>query len=528
MWRATSLLALSVGCHAPETAAPANAPIASDAAVPANAPIASDAAVPANAPIASDAAVPANAPIASDAAVEAAAQVASHIGIAVPAGLEPTVCAARKPCHAMIVRQAGKDRQGRPLLVATVDLGLAPPDDPDASAAPPPANEATDDAGADEAVFEATAREDDMGPTLWMRPCHRYEHWLAIPANGSFTTQLLFRSCNDGYGAADIGADTVNVGDRTVTITRSGGSNWRYAEQWTVSLDPVHLRTDTTTRNFTLGAQAEEAKWSWDDFRGTDAWTSPTCDADGNPPTDDAVTDDHPGDAASRQYRYIDIPELQFAPAFTEDLWRKTALGGCAAEVDSTGRLGFVVFGSPGAAKDASMRVVASKSTLFVELHDDHWVGPSANWVADDHVELWTSEEDESFGEFCLPVHDEDPPKQWAIRTSDGRVFAGAGHPDPAAIAVAREESGGVVRLRIELPPRTRGITVVYSDSDDDVHQKRLIATSAIRFGAGPTLGKLYPVADKDAICVVREGKLEPKVARALARDRAVVAYDPM
>ncbi|HSY25125.1 MAG TPA: hypothetical protein VK841_23530 [Polyangiaceae bacterium] len=503
MWRATSLLALSVGCHAPETTAPANARVASDAAAPANA------------------------RIASDAAVEAAAPVAARIGIAVPAGLEPTVCAGRKPCHAMIVRQAGKDRQGRPLLVATVDLGLAPPDDPDASAAAPPAGEATDDAGADEAVFEATAREDDMGPSLWMRPCHRYEHWLAIPVKASFTTQLLFTSCNDGYGAADIGADTVNVGDRTVTITRSGGSNWRYAEQWTVSLDPVHLRTDTTTRNFTLGAQTEEAKWSWDDFRGTDAWTSPTCDADGNPPTDDGVTDD-PGNAASRQYRYIDIPELQFAPAFTEDLWRKTALGGCAAEVDSTGRLGFVVFGSPGAAKDASMRVVASKSTLFVELHDDHWVGPSANWVADDHVELWTSEEDESFGEFCLPAHDADPPKQWAIRTSDGRVFAGAGHPDPAALAVAREESGGVVRLRIELPPRTHGITVVYSDSDDDVRQKRLIATSAIRFGAGPTLGKLYPVADKDAICVVREGKLEPKVARTLARDHAVVGYDPM
>jgi hypothetical protein len=52
--------------------------------------------------------------------------------------------------------------------------------------------------------------------------------------------------------------------------------------------------------------------------------------------------------------------------------------------------------------------------------------------------------------------------------------------------------------------------TAVYSDSDDGVRQKRLIATSALVFGQWWTFGE-GPDGEQGKSCTVARGVLEPR-----------------
>jgi hypothetical protein len=76
---------------------------------------------------------------------------------------------------------------------------------------------------------------------------------------------------------------------------------------------------------------------------------------------------------------------------------------------------------------------------------------------------------------------------------------------------VARSERGA--RFRIVLPGNPTSLTVVYSDSDDGVRQKRLIATSNLVFGRTWTVGSVTAIARQRAVCVVDGAQLRPKVA---------------
>ena len=53
---------------------------------------------------------------------------------------------------------------------------------------------------------------------------------------------------------------------------------------------------------------------------------------------------------------------------------------------------------------------------------------------------------------------------------------------------------------------------MAYSDSDDGVRQKRLIATSSLAYGRWWTLGQAREIDAKEATCVVERGALEPRV----------------
>jgi hypothetical protein len=401
------------------------------------------------------------------------------------------------------------------MLVATVDRGRA-------ASGPDSDDDATPDAAgkeADEQTLVPDGAEDIM-QALHDGSCHRYEHWLAVAAGPRWTSQLLFASCNDGNGAAGVGEDRVAVADGGVEIEHSGGSNWRWDGTYDVSLDPPQVRSLKWSGNFCCGSQAEDGTWDWDRFGGQVKWTAPHCKANGDPPDDETEPRD------DETYTFDLIPLLALDPAFTESGWRTTALGRCAAQVDSSGSNGFVTFGDLGAADDASLRVVASKGVLYLEIHDDQWVGPSNQWVADDHVELWISREEQTYMGRCLARSDA-AAKQWAVRIADGQVFGGYGHPDPGEIQVARATAPGVTRLRITLPREIGGVTVVYSDGDDGKRQKRLIATSDVRFGAGETLGRFYPIRPDQAVCETRNGRLEPRlVTPRRPRDHAVVGEE--
>ena len=163
---------------------------------------------------------------------------------------------------------------------------------------------------------------------------------------------------------------------------------------------------------------------------------------------------------------------------------------------------------------DSSFRaVMTTDRTLFIEISDDRFVGPSADWVNEDHLEIWLSNEEGPESGKCFEKDHTPDLVQYGIRLIDGTVFPAFGHPKEPLMVERAEDTDAddkpVVRLKIKLP-EFKAITVVYSDSDDGKAQKRLIATSPLKFGKRLTLGGVYEINPKDATCAVKDGKLEP------------------
>lgn len=95
-----------------------------------------------------------------------------------------------------------------------------------------------------------------------------------------------------------------------------------------------------------------------------------------------------------------------------------------------------------------------------------------------------------------------------------GAVFGGFGQPSADRVQVewGGGERDGSMRLKLRLLEAFSDITFVYSDSDDGAAQKALIATSSLVPGNIRSLGETLRIDPKNAVCRVREGRLEPRV----------------
>lgn len=415
-----------------------------------------------------------------------------------PADLGSPWCAGAGVCVVRRERAAGLDAAGGRLRVLSVYRGVETRD-PD-SVPPAPAG------GELDLGIEETDTQDTTAPVLGYMACHRFEYWLLTEVAGSAPrAERLFTLCNDGYGAAGMGEDTVVFGDNKLVLTTSGGSNWRGSRTKEISLSPLRIRAETGSNYWVLGNNRELLTWDAATLSGFVSWYSPRCQADGTAPD----ADDPAGQEGAPGLAYVPIPALDFGGDFAAAGWKTVGLEGCSLAVDATGRGGFVSFGKPGVAGDGSMRVVASRANeLFVEVNDDQWVGPTASWVKDDHLELWLAPELPNYFAHCLDGSLPGP-SQWGIRVADGQVFAGAGKPDPKALSAERVAvSGGAVRLKLTLPPGMAAVSLVYSDSDDGKRQERLLATSQLVHGKVETLGALRPLEPAQAVCRVEGGRL--------------------
>lgn len=342
--------------------------------------------------------------------------------------------------------------------------------------------------------------------------CQQIQNWLAVHTGPKLNArQLLTEECNDGYGASGMGEDRADTSRNLFSAGRSGGSGYYWSSSVDIVLDPLHV--DAISRSALWRSDPDsswEEHWSNDALSGQGALSLNTC-------TDDSAQGalDAGADAAHvPSGQYVLIPEVTLPPEFLAGGWKSTALGRCSVSVDG-GPGGYSVYGAGQGDADASMRVLASADdegqVLFVEISDDHWVGPGLpvagrKWLFDDHLEIWASD-GPSFSSGCTK-HDQGAPRQWAIRISDGQVFAAAGASGELPQAETVLPKKGPARLRIRLPAvgREPRITVVYSDSDDGKRQKRLIATSTVVRGWAVTLGEVKPGA---GTCKVLKGKLE-------------------
>jgi hypothetical protein len=392
-----------------------------------------------------------------------------------------SVCGSRKPCEVLEIKKAGTE-----LLVVSLTT------DPE--------------------------RARDAQPPFDPEHCIPYEHWLLRTRGPSIVDRReLLRLCNDGYGASGVGEDTVIVEPNLFTHRQYGGSAWRWENTRVLELSPMRMRMTGWYNGSTIAAAAERGTFDWNEFRGRVYWYKPACPAAGGPPGDEEIADP---EKDPRAYVYDPIPVVAIPKSFD---FKTTPFGSCAPVIDGVDARGFVVHGPAGDAADASMRVVAAESegsiVLYVEIKDDTIVGPTPKWLFDDHLELWLKDEDPDPSELCVPGAaggGAGKLRQWAIRVADGAIFPGL-HAKSDPITVEREGT----RFRITIASKSiEALTVVYSDSDDGKTQERLIATSKLKFGVAPTLGRLLPIAHKEAVCEVIARKLDRKDTRTFPADR--------
>ena len=330
-------------------------------------------------------------------------------------------------------------------------------------------------------------------------PCSEYR-LVDLGTKKPGAGRQLTKQCDGDHSEVSAGVD---VEARTFTY---GGHSMYTNDQWidetVLGLDP--LRVVAFSRSTNGRGQSHEEKWNWETFAGDVELGVNYCQ--GKAPWSDGGTppDSDMPDLVTAALR---IPRVTLPAAFLADGWRTTRLGRCAARVD--GEKGFTIHGAKGAAADSSMSVLFSAhDAVFVEIGDDRFVSGGKSWVSDDHLEIWTTTRNDP----CVDPKESTPAVQWGVRVLDGAVFPGFGNP-AVVPRVEVHRAGNVVRLKLDLEGAigaSASLTIVYSDSDDGRHQKRLIATSELSYGKWWTFGEA-PAAQDGASCIVSKGVLEPR-----------------
>jgi hypothetical protein len=385
------------------------------------------------------------------------------------------LCKDKSPCQVQKVYDAGRSPAGVPLKV--VEVGL----------------HSQEDGGAERPQWEA---DDGSGaePIL----CYTNTYWL-VEESTPPRTEMILEVCNDGYGASGVGEDSIEVKPNRLIHDQNGGSAQRWSEHVVWQLVPLRVVEVGNGGYMTWNYEAsQEFRWSWESFSGYINDSMTTCDADG------MVTEG----GALHEFKASLIPRLPSLPG--DKGWKETGLGQCSVHVDSAGEGGFITYGKPGEAADATLRaLLVGENVLYVEVSDDTISQGAAKWLHDDHIELWVVPKGALGYPDCLT------PKsatvyQWGVML-DGAVHAAHGKPKDAPKVEVHKVNATTYRLRVELPMDLDALSVVYSDSDDGKSQERLLATSAVAFGEGFSLGRAQEVkAESPAHCVLKGSTLTP------------------
>lgn len=411
-----------------------------------------------------------------------------------PAPAANSPCAGRAPCQVVETLEGGLDSRGQPLRVVHLDLGWFAYDD------------APEDLGqklGPQRRAEGTRADGDCSAAEW---------WLMRPEPPH---QLLLAVCNDGYGKAGAGEDRVSVKNGLLTHMRTGGAGQRWRHTRVLRLSTLE-RVSEAHENFFVGAPDKEDSRTWDftTLQG-ERYLGPNVCRDG------------PSSPLKRTLPYL--PLVQMDAAYVSEGWKQVGLGACALEARN------LVLGKLKDPKDASLKaVLVAPDTLMLEVRDDVWLKPGgASWLADDHVELWLGRKSPEELTGCGKPELDERLEQWGLRVADGEAFTAYGHPQ-GALEVERVElrgAGGIegYRLKLTLPERFPGISVVYSDNDGGKKPERMLATSAVKYSRPETLNIVRRVPRADNTCVVK-GKELVVVTTPLplqGPDFAVLTNDP-
>ncbi|HUJ47599.1 MAG TPA: hypothetical protein VLV55_10750 [Rhizomicrobium sp.] len=385
------------------------------------------------------------------------------------------ICGKRTTCAVTAIHSAGAQQ------VAEIHFGL---------------KDKPDDAPDDGCIMAGNSDKKDGGT----------EYWLL----GAKPIRVL-ALCNDGYGAAGVGEDTVKFASNRMTHEEEGGSAWRWSNTAVYSLSPFRaistdgcsyndLGTDTGTQTRTdevklravVVAKNPGAHWGDRDEMGCPT-TTPAMFANPKPfPTAKTV---------------MAFPVISPANALLfGPVPNGTTLGACASAISTDGKNGFVVFGQPtmGNAADVQLLALGSSNILIAQIYDPapSKPGPGRSWVAGSHLEVWSGGLDQ-----VGPLKRDDL-SQIAVDL-DGTV-----HTVGKAVAPtvrhwqAKDGQGRPVTVLMLTWADSSGFTVgavSYSQSDKG-KQARLVTNTAMARGVPAFMPDVTPMQAK---CAIKSGRIE-------------------
>ena len=384
---------------------------------------------------------------------------------------QAAICGARKTCKVTLA-DAGQGPGNVTLTIADAHFDVA--DKPQ-------------DAPEDGCVGDmeaADAPERDGGRELWL-------------IAGSEAPKRLLALCNDGYGAAGVGEDQIEVSPNMITWDQSGGSAWRWNSTKKIRLSPLAVVKEfdcsyhdvapgtgqvteidrTTLQARSVGAAAGH-KFKDDDEIGCPNW----------PTGPDSTLPTGPDYAGGYAIPYPKAGPADDGLGYPDG----TALGDCARELTTDGIKGFLVYGKPIDEGAATVRVIKeSEAALLIQVFDPSAAeelksGKAKSWVGQPHLEIWVSE--------MANPEDNDGPngesyvyRQFAIGL-DGQTYPGANAFSPLPKVThwpAKDELGHditVYRVKWEGDEGrpSFGVGVVYSQAKGG-KQARMISNAQIK-----------------------------------------------
>jgi hypothetical protein len=391
-------------------------------------------------------------------AIAALFSCAAVAAVSIAPNQKATVCGKRTTCAVTALHKAGS------ALVAEIHFGL---------------KDKPDDAPDDGCIMDTNSQKKDGGT----------EYWLL----GTKPLQLL-ALCNDGYGAADVGDDTVSFSNNRMTHLQEGGSAWRWSTTEIFSLSPFHvLSTDGCSYNDLGSDTGTETVTDELKFRAVAIAKNPSAHFG----DDDSVgcLDTKPAMFATMNPYPVAKGVMAF-PALTPangasdfgNVANGTALGTCATTLSTDGKSGFLTFGQPASASDAAyVRVLApTGESLLMQVYDPAAAKAPAgkSWIAGSHVEVWAANEIDTQGPLKRAglaqvaidldgtlhvVGKAETPKvrRWQTKDENGRPVsvilinwsAGSVFAVGTAVSYSQAEGGKQVRL-VSNTPMVRGVPV--------------------------------------------------------------------
>lgn len=388
---------------------------------------------------------------------------------------KPAVCQSRASCRIVAVTLAGKAADGAALKVAEITLGLADK----------PAD------GPEEGCQSDNSESHDGGA----------EYWLIA---GEAPPRRLLKLCNDGYGAAGIGQDTVKIGNNSLTYEQAGGSNDRWISTKQVRLEPPLLLSDGFCHFYasdpTSGATGRTDVATMTNRQVAIDGSAPHAQDLGDPcPALPASWSPVPGRALLAGWG-VPLPEKSDAKAFPPG----TPLGDCATHLGDGAPPGFTVFGTPDPTRLPELWLTAlDLRHLIIQLYEPSPAPPGKSWVTSDHLEIWTT------ADIVAASNRPDPSQIGQIGIGlDGKVYAGVGNPPlPKVRRSEVEDAAGRKALLFEVAWEDDrllgGVTIAYSQADAG-KQARLYATAGIAHNRPSYLPTVANVAVR---CSVKDGR---------------------
>jgi hypothetical protein len=385
---------------------------------------------------------------------------------------QSAICGARKTCKTEVA-DAGQGPGNVKLTIAVAHFGVAdkPEDAPEEGCMGDPE--------------VADGPERDGGEEVWL-------------ISGNDAPKRLLALCNDGYGAAGMGEDQLEVSPNMLTWDQSGGSNWRWTVTKQIRLSPLAVVSEfdcsyndvapgtgvvTEIDRRSLQARSVGAvagsKFKDDDEAGCPNW----------PTGPDSTLPTGPDYAGGYAIPMPDGGKDATGVALPDG----TALGDCARELSTDGLHGFLVYGKAAdAATAATVRVIKeTDTTLLIQVYDpsaaaELSAGKAKSWVGQPHLEIWTSEmanpEDNDgengqtyvFHQFAVGLDDETYPGANAVSPL----------PTVTHWAAKDEQGHDVTVYRVKWTGDENrpdfGIGVVYSQAKDG-KQARLVSNAQIK-----------------------------------------------